>query len=414
MKTNASDTSPDFARYLARAAAVLVAGIVAVTALVVVIDPYGLYGLVGPSRFNLVKPGLTRYQEQIKAARVLKVQPDFVILGNSRAEIGLDPKADAMWAAGGRGYNLAIAGTGSDTYARQMMRLKNDGMRPKTVILGVEFLDFLPSATAPVAAVSALPEPVSAAPASGAWQFDTLFSLASVKDAIRTLGIQHDSEAATMDLDGFNPLKEYGAYVRNDGFYKIFAQRAQENARAFHRKSTTALRPDDLKRLDSFLDTAVSLDADVKLVIYPYHAQILALFEEAGLWPSFEEWKRQVIEAVARTRRNHPGAHITLLDFSGFGTYNCERIPDRDEAGNVTRWYWEGGHFKKQLGDIVLARVMAPEAATPDAAFGFELVAGNERANRDRIAAERQACVSSAPGTFASARAAMERASNGP
>lgn len=407
-----SDTPPDFARFLAVFALALGSGIAAVVAFVAVVDPYGLYRLVGPAGFNAVKPALSRYHEEIKLARARQVNPDFVILGNSRAEIGFDPKAAGLRAAGGRGYNLAIPGTGIDTSARQLLQLRAAGVTPKTVILGVEFLDFLRSAAPPPAAPAATSAAVPARPAY--WQFDALFSLASVNDSIRTLRIQHDEEAATLDVDGFNPLKEFRAYVRDDGYYKIFAQRAQENSRAFRRKSTTALAPGDLNLLHAFLRTAASTDADIRLVIYPYHAQILAMFEAAGLWPLFEDWKRHLVAAIAEAKRNHPGARITLLDFSGFGPYNCERIPAKAEVRAVTKWYWEAGHFKKELGDIVLARVMAePLPAPQGATFGIKLDAASEQTNAKRIAAERRACAAVYPGLFESARRLMDKAPGG-
>lgn len=409
MKASVSDSSPDFARFLGLCALVLLCGIAAVTALVVVVDPYGLYGLVGPGRFNAIKPALNRYQEQIKQVRAVQAHPDFVILGNSRAEIGLDPKATAFQDARGHGYNMAIAGTGLNTSVRQLAQLQAAGIKPKTMIIGVEFLDFVPSAAAATVVQEAAP---AAAPSGSAfWQFDALFSLASVKDAVRTLRIQHDDEAATIDLDGFNPLKEYGAYVRNDGYAKIFAQRAQENARAFQRKSTTVLNPADVQRLHVLLETATAMNADIKLVIYPYHAQILALFEAAGLWPQFETWKHTVVDAVAQAQRAHPNARIALYDFSGFGPYNCEHVPEASEARASTRWYWEGGHFKKQLGDLVLARVMTTqEPSVEQAGFGFKLDAASEQADVARIATERRACVTANPATFETARQLTARA----
>lgn len=409
MKAGVSDLPTDFGRFLARFALVLVCGIVAVTALVVVIDPYGLYGLVAPGRFNTVKPGLTRYQEEIKQVRVQRAHPDFIILGNSRAEIGLDPKAAALQAAS-PGYNLAIAGTGTGTTLRQLTQMQAAGIAPKTIIIGVEFLDFVPSATAPTS-TAVMPEPAPAPAGFAFWKFDTLFSLASVKDALLTLRIQHDPEAATIDADGYNPLKEYRGFVRTDGYPKIFAQRAQENARAFHRKSTTRLSQEDLQRLQAILQTATAMHSDVKLVMYPYHAQILALFDDAGLWPSFEDWKRHVVAAVAEAKRRDPGARIALFDFSGFGQYNCEHVPEPRDAGAPTQWYWEGGHFKKPLGDIVLARVMA-EPGAPQAPFGFRLDASNVQADIDRIAVERLACASNQPGTFAAALTLTDKAAH--
>lgn len=79
---------------------------------------------------------------------------------------------------------------------------------------------------------------------------------------------------------------------------------------------------------------------------------MLAMFEAAGLWPLFDEWKAQLVLAIGDIRVRFPDARISLTDFSGYGTYNCERIPAANERDAATRWYWEAGHFKKALGDL--------------------------------------------------------------
>lgn len=396
-----NDTNRTCMRFLVSLAAVVAAGVAAVMLFVVVVDPYGLYEVLEVSSFNAVKPGLNRYQAEIKQERALRLRPDFVILGNSRAEIGFDPHAAAFSPANGRGFNLAVPGIGLDTSSRQLAELRSAGINAKTVILGVEFIDFLRSASPGAAHAASGPTPA----VQTFWRFDTLFSLASVKDAVRTMRIQHDAEASTMASDGFNPLKEYRGYVREEGYYKIFQQRAHENSLTYRRKSTSSLASGDFDYLRAFLLTATQMNADVKLVIYPYHAQILAMFEAAGLWPLFEEWKRQLVAEIVDASRNHPNAKITLLDFSGFGPYNCERIPAQNDMQAATKWYWEAGHFKKELGDIVLDRVMAPAGkGAGDPVFGARLDAATLRTNADRIAAERRACVAEFPELFESAR----------
>ncbi|MEG1115966.1 MAG: hypothetical protein RSE46_13110, partial [Janthinobacterium sp.] len=100
-------TASPFKSYLAILALLLAAGAVLLGAFVFVVDPYGLYGVVRRDNFNAVKPGLSRYQNQIKQEHALRRQPRFIILGNSRAEIGFDPRASALSALGA-GYNLAI------------------------------------------------------------------------------------------------------------------------------------------------------------------------------------------------------------------------------------------------------------------------------------------------------------------
>ncbi|STR27530.1 Uncharacterised protein [Janthinobacterium lividum] len=385
--------------YLLTLLLLLVSGAIIVCAFVLIVDPYGVYGIVRRDHFNAVKPGLTRYQSQIKQEHALRLRPQFIILGNSRAEIGFDPRASAL-AAQGAGYNLAIPGTGLATSASQFAQLRQAGVKPRTVIVGMEFTDFLNPAVAPAVRQA----PAAAAPAHGRadWRFDALFSLASVKDAVHTLRIQHDGEAATMSADGFNPLLDYGAHARRDGYHKMFAQRARESAANLGRKSTRGLATEDFQLLRTFLLAMAATQADIKLVIYPYHAQMLAMFEDAGLWPLFEEWKAQLVQEIDAVRARYPDAHISLTDFSGYGAYNCEPIPAANERSKATRWYWEAGHFKKALGDIVLRRVMSPQETAPDDwQFGMPLDAARLEANRVRIAQERGSCVAAQPGLFA-------------
>lgn len=384
-------TSRDYRRFLLALCACLPLGILATIALVVIVDPYGLYGVIDRPGFNAVKPGLSRHQVQIKQAHAVRLRPRVIILGNSRAEIGLDPAAPAFAAARGAVYNLAIPGTGLGTSSHQLTQLLAAGVKPATVILGVEFMDFL-ALKSPATAIA---KPASAPDWQPPWQFDALFSLASVKDAIHTLGIQHDAEAATLSPEGFNPLRDYGAHVRNDGYHKMFEQRARENAATLTRKSVTALTQEDFTLLRALLVQAAGGDAAVKLVIYPYHAQWLAMLEAAGLWPLFEQWKAQLVREIAGVRAGNPGASITLHDFSGFGPYNCERIPAASERQIATRWYWEAGHFKKALGDVVLERLLSQP--------GLGLDSGSLAANTRRIAAERLECMATQPGVFSSA-----------
>lgn len=390
-----------FPSFLRSFAISLLAGVALMLAFVAIVDPYGLYGYVKRPGFNAIKPGLTRYQFQIKEALAVARAPRVVILGNSRTEIGFDPLAP-VFAVDAGGYNLGIPGTGVSTSTEQLAGLAAAHVRPATVILGVEFIDFLRPAVEP----RARPAAAAPAPARGRsfWKFDALFSLTSVKDALRTLQVQRSAEASIMTADGFNPLHEYRRYVREDGYHNIFAQRSQESAAAFRAKSTTALGDADFGALRAFLHTAADSGADIKLVIYPYHAQMLALFESAGLWPLFEQWKRGVVREVAELRRLRPGVQVALVDFSGFGPYNCEPIPRNDQRTAETSWYWEAGHFKKALGDLVLQRLMtgAPGAAT-DPSFDMALEAGSEAANGARIAAERTRCVAAQPEIFAAA-----------
>jgi hypothetical protein len=403
----------DFRRFLYWFAIFVLAGIVLVVTFVLMVDPYDQYRLVARPGFNLVKPGLARYQNELKLAKTVRMNPDVLILGHSRAEVGLDPAAAALVRRGLSAYNLAIPGSGIANARKQMEHLLQKGSRPKVIILGMEFLDFMQASPRNDASV-ALNHSGATSPSANPWfwHFDTLFSLASVSDAVRTLLIQHEQEAETITSRGFNPLKQYHPMARNEGYYSLFQQRAQENAKVYLKKSAGSLVLDDFAHLQAILDIAAGLGSEVKLIIYPYHAQILVLFEETGLWQDFEDWKKVLTKEIAAARVQHNGANIALFDFSGYGSYNCERIPPKGDRTSTTEWYWEAGHFKGELGAIMLESLLSSEesvksrnfhAITSEDVFGFQLDESTNAANSRRISRERSHCKQNHPELFTGA-----------
>jgi hypothetical protein len=52
---------------------------------------------------------------------------------------------------------------------------------------------------------------------------------------------------------------------------------------------------------------------------------------------------------------------VELWDFTGFSPYTGESVPPRGDTGTELRWYWEAGHFKKSLGDLLLADMLGTQ-----------------------------------------------------
>jgi hypothetical protein len=133
-------------------------------------------------------------------------------------------------------------------------------------------------------------------------------------------------------------------------------------------------------------------------VIYPYHAQLMAMFDEAGLQSTMDDWRQMLVREADAVRVRYPNARINVWDFSGYGGMRCERIPAPGDTRTATRWYWEAGHFKSTLGERILQRILGGETA-----FGFRLAEGTLGANRQRLAAERAQCAGDYPQVFAGA-----------
>ncbi|MCU6434125.1 hypothetical protein LPB67_10130 [Undibacterium sp. Jales W-56] len=398
-------THTDFVRFLRLTAITIALGVIAAMSLVVMIDPYRLYRLVEIAGVNQVKPQPDRYQEEIKLSNARQLKANALIFGNSRAEYGLNPDYAGFAKAGLSGYNLALSGTKIATTRRDLAYLRSIGQTPDFVILGVDFLDYLVDASKPpipTASPGSNPHDVS----DIKWQFDVLFSLSSVADAVKTLRIQNDTEAETISPRGLNPLQEYKKFAREQGYYAIFQQRALEYAKTFSGKPHDLAYPatgstPELDGLRATLAMIASDASEAHIVIYPYHAQILALFDQAGLWPAFEVWKKILLGEVSVANKSHPDATIRLWDFSAYGAAQCEVIPDKGDTKSVTKWYWEAGHFKQSLGDLMLARMLEQRTKqTAASTIGIQLNEQNFLENQARIRQEKTVCANAYPALF--------------
>lgn len=355
----------------------LAAVVLLVGAFNVVMDPLNVFASPRMAGLNAVKPHLDHHRELTRWRIASKHCANAVILGNSRSEIGLDPEHPAFAALGLSAVNLAVPGTDATNAYRQLLWLQAIGCMPKVVLLGVEFFDFLGAAPAkglPTVATDLPPR------TDAAFYAEVVFSISGLGDSLNTLGLQRARYPATLTDRGFNPLRNYVAEVTQSGHYTLFRQRALENAKNWSRKPRH-IRPagggssEDAAAVQGILELASAAGSKVHLVIYPYHAQIRLMLLQMGLNDLFGAWKTDIVQAATRTR-NGPHAskaNIVLWDFSGITADTLEPIPPAGDRKTQLKNFWEAGHFKKELGDKLLARVLEQGTGAQDTGFGVQL-----------------------------------------
>lgn len=386
--------------FLAWMLATMLGASIAVAGFVLLVDPYGLYGLLDLPGFNRVKPPVERYRDEIRLVRADRFASPIVITGNSRMEVGVDPDGPPL--AGRNAFNLGLAGTGTVTAIGQLRHLAAGPVPPRRVIAGIDFVDAL---TLQPVHPAAPPPPIPVSEPGWRdrlWRADTLYSFASLRDALLTVAIQRDPDAAVATLRGHNPLRQYHRTARMEGYAALFGQRAAENTRKLAAAANGGLNAAGVRaEVAALIDAAAGANPGVAidLVIYPYHAQLLALFEQARLWPRFEAWKEILVSEAEAGRRRHGQARIAVHDFSGYGPIQCEPIPPAGSTAG-TRWYWEAGHFKPALGDVMVARVLGTADDAVPAGFGMRLDRATLAANRQRIAGERAGCAARQAAVF--------------
>lgn len=365
----ASPTTPySWASYLRWMLATLVACVALVGAVNVFIDPLGIFGSPRIAGLSATKPYLDHHRELTRWQAARRLCPSAGIFGNSRAEIGFDPEHPAFAAQGLSAFNHSIPGSAVSMALRQFGWLQAAGCTPKVALIGVEFYDFLGSTkAAPLPPLDTPPQ------IDGKVLAETVFAITGLRDSAKTAALQRARYAATLTERGFNPLDNYIAEVDNSGHYILFRQRADENTRNWGRKAK-AIQPAegqsiDQQALDALLAGIQQSGSKARLVIYPYHAEIRLMQARLGLADLFNDWKRMVVAIAAR----HPG--VEVWDFSGIGPETLEAIPAPGDRKTHLQYFWEAGHFKRALGDKVIARVMG--AADADGRFGIQLTPDN-------------------------------------
>jgi hypothetical protein len=366
------------------------------------IDPYGLFRIVDRPGFNSIKPKAAPHGEMVKAYQVLRIKPRALILGNSRAEVGFDPKHPAWPASARPVYNLALPGTDTSTTLLYLQHVlasetgnpanKPEVAKPEIVVWGIDFMDFLTDGAMPPGSLKLtggdrrlLANPDGSENQTRSLQqlrdyLESTVTLAAFLDSAQTLLSQQNPYAVDLTPLGFNPMHDYIKITADEGYWNVFQQKDQANTKAYLRRpkdifnagGRSSLAFDNLRQVIKLCrQNGISL----RLVIYPYHAHLLEIIRITGHWQAFEAWKREVTRIVAEDASALGASPVPLWDFSDFNDLTTEAIPAKGDRHAKMRWYWEAGHFKRELGDLVLTQVLDHKEAANG--FGVTLSPAN-------------------------------------
>ncbi len=325
----------------------------------VVADPYRVFGTPDIAGINETKPRIYQQGKMAETHMIARATPRTLLLGNSRMQVGFDPNSDAFPDAMKPVFNGAFAGAQLD-HAVTMLRsaLAKGGV--ETVILGLDFPDFLYAGK-----VSAHRPDEAAA----SWRdiIPATMTISALEDSVATLLGQDRTNGVTMRADGFDPLHENNLYVSRVGYAGLFAQKLAPIRRglvpAQHIDFADTRDNQAFADLKEIIELTSSHHLHLVMVIHPYHAQFLDVMHDVGLDPSFAAWKEAVTRTIALSGT---ATETELYDFSGYSSYANEAVPT---ASNGTmRWYWEPGHYKPALGDVMLAQMLRHQSG-----FGVEL-----------------------------------------
>lgn len=353
--------------------------LIVVAATNLVVDPYGIFRLVDQPGFNSIKPAAAKHGDMSKAYQVLRVQPRTLILGNSRAEVGLDPNHPAWPQSVRPVYNAALPGTGTATSLRYLQHVLaaaagKPAAQPALVLWGVDFMDFLTDPSKPTPARTANADDAQSmrlmtAPASTRIRqkmrdyAESTVTLGALVDSLTTLANQRNPYSVDLTPQGFNPMRDYLKITADEGYWAVFRQKDLMYDKAFARypkgifdaSGNTSSHWQDLHEI---MRLCRQHGIELRLFTYPYHAHMLDTFAKTGHAPGFELWKRMLTKTLADEAAASSKPAYVLWDFSTLNAITAEAVPPRSDRKSSMRWYWEAGHFKSELGGVLLEQMV--------------------------------------------------------
>jgi hypothetical protein len=357
-------------KYLAWLALLSAALAAAVAGFNWIIDPYHVFGTPAIEGINRHKHGVSR--DRLTAAyRLERVRPEVAFFGSSRTQAGFDPDHPAFTAY--RVYNAGLSGPNVHELASYFEFAAGLGSL-KTAVIGLDLPMF--NADRPNAADFE-------GDLLGSWTFRRLrqisvaFSIDTLRDAITTLSNQ-----------GAQPAHLPNG-VRGKAFFNRWIERL--GMEGFIRHFELGLLQDQLtpgdvvvqgvSRFSSFqriLRLAHEKDIRLILIVAPTHARYCEMIRLQGNWEKFEFWKRELVRTNEQLAQQHSRPPFPLWDFSGYTSLLIQPLANRETTTNSIRYHWEAMHYTKELGDLVLARVMNHALATSAPAdFGVLLTSEN-------------------------------------
>ena len=353
------------------------------------IDPYIMLGMPRLQGFNARKPAADTKQRLMKAYDVFRTQPKTLILGSSRAAIGLDATS-AAWTERDRPvYNLAL-GAGSPYMAYRYLQHVLLRQSVSTVVLGLELEYFLRNFHAQdYEFESHLLVAQDGSRRSSTWMRlrdvgHGLTGLNSLSDSIVTmtenwLKNSSDMRSGNWSWNALSVTRwnAYAQFTLSELQVAPLYDRHELDTRAF-------------ETLSKLLDLCESHQIRVIIFISPSHADLMEIMHLSGSWLAFEQWMRELTTVLSRytqaERRNSP----VLWDFTGYLPYTEESIAKQPRE---LTWFLNQDHYSKELGDLIIRRLRGVDGSQ----FGQMLTLENVESHIRDLDRQRQSYLEEYP-----------------
>jgi len=321
------------------------------------IDPYAMYWSSTINGINHKKTEAGNRVRHSKRFVLAKTKPSILIVGNSRVEMGLNPKHKAF---NHLTYNYGIPGQKLYRQIENTLYEIEHNENLSHIIMSLDYVDFLHSQAVQQQTIETLnwrdaPSPLTNPISDYKSHLSMLVSLNTLVDSFLTIINQNRLSSTTTAL-GFNTAQSYFPIIKHEGKEALFSQKLQELTT---RLAGTQMRfssqhwppfSTNFTELQTLIDTANAHNIKVSLFINPYHMSYHHLLAELGYWPNYQQWKTRLSQFV---QLQQDETLITALDFSGFNEITSEAV-GLNQPHQPMKWFWEPAHYNERLGNLMI------------------------------------------------------------
>ncbi len=353
-----------------------------------IVDPYGIYNTVHITGFNSPKSEAQNYEKLVKAYLVADIKPDAIAMGTSRVGYGIDPESK-YWSGDGTKFNLSI-GAGSVYITRRFLEHAIAIHVPDKLIMGLDFFAF----NAKNKIASDYSDALLAIDKKGdfnksyKWHIllSSILSYSATKTSINTIKKSNDKRIDAIDPNtGMRLYAINGKAYRADELVDIAANDVlPDTHKTFLATEKYFMREwyfsGDRKEY-SFEDKAVGnstfgefkkivklcKDNNINVYFYisPVHARLQEAISVTGLWPLYEQWKKELVWLL---EDEYASEQYSLWDFSGYNG-----MTSVDVRNGRMRTYVDPSHYSPVIGDMILSRMFDGDLTGIPSDFGRRL-----------------------------------------
>ena len=331
----------------------------------IAIDPYGIFNSPKITGLNYSKPAQWNNTRLFKAIDIIRVKPMAVFLGSSRTDYGLSPNHPAL-SSYQPAYNLSLTSATPYELLQYFKHLLVNQSDLKLIIIGLDEFMF-----------------------NSFNKNSADFSEKRLEKRYLTL---QDALNTTLSFNALSTSIETIKYSKKFPNYIVYSPKGQFNLRPIDQdKSKTnyrirrtigiyfksfpqgySLDKKYLENLKEIIHLCKKHSIKIKIFISPFHATRSEAILTAGHWKEYENMKRELVKI------------IPVWDFSGYNSITTEPI------NNDMKNYIDASHYRKEVGDLVLNRLLDYQTEKIPKDFGVMITSENIEFHLAKIRAKRE------------------------